>query len=159
MEALPAPVTPAHRLALRAQGRSSGFAVSAAVTSESIEKHTLQKDILIYIDFYLLSAASSKSEGSPHPRQETAGKKSEEKKDFVRPTRPSVSFQTLFLVLLSGNPSHFRHFRAKWIFSGMRRSIVVSINETSASINPTLRISLYWPMRCVQLKRRVLLTR
>lgn len=92
MEALLAPVTPAHKLALRAQGRSSGFAVSAAATPECIETHNLQYDVLTCIDFSLLPAASSKSEGSPHQRQETAGKKPEEKKDFVRPTRPSVSF-------------------------------------------------------------------
>lgn len=34
VEALLAPVTPAHRLALRVQGRSSGFAVSAAATPD-----------------------------------------------------------------------------------------------------------------------------
>ncbi|XP_062865883.1 mitogen-activated protein kinase kinase kinase kinase 4-like isoform X2 [Trichomycterus rosablanca] len=33
--------------------------------------------------------SSSKSEGSPHPRPENVPKKSEEKKDFVRPSRPS----------------------------------------------------------------------
>ncbi|XP_046693144.1 mitogen-activated protein kinase kinase kinase kinase 4-like isoform X8 [Silurus meridionalis] len=33
--------------------------------------------------------SSSKSEGSPHQRLENTSKKTEEKKDFVRPTRPS----------------------------------------------------------------------
>ncbi|KAG7315777.1 hypothetical protein KOW79_020643 [Hemibagrus wyckioides] len=65
------------KLARPGSGSSSGSSNSSSQTSSqsSGEKFRVR--------------SSSKSEGSPHPRQETAGKKSEEKKDFVRPTRPS----------------------------------------------------------------------
>ncbi|TSK17848.1 Mitogen-activated protein kinase kinase kinase kinase 4 [Bagarius yarrelli] len=65
------------KLARQGSGSSSGSSNSSSQTSSqnSGEKFRVR--------------SSSKSEGSSHPRQETAGKKSEEKKDFVRPTRPS----------------------------------------------------------------------
>ncbi|XP_047659046.1 mitogen-activated protein kinase kinase kinase kinase 4-like isoform X8 [Tachysurus fulvidraco] len=65
------------KLARPGSGSSSGSSNSSSQTSSqsSGEKFRVR--------------SSSKSEGSPHQRPETAGKKSEEKKDFVRPTRPS----------------------------------------------------------------------
>ncbi|XP_026787564.1 mitogen-activated protein kinase kinase kinase kinase 4 isoform X7 [Pangasianodon hypophthalmus] len=65
------------KLARPGSGSSSGSSNSSSQTSSqsSGEKFRVR--------------SSSKSEGSPHQRQENAGKKSEEKKDFVRPTRPS----------------------------------------------------------------------
>ncbi|KAK2817944.1 hypothetical protein Q7C36_021877 [Tachysurus vachellii] len=65
------------KLARPGSGSSSGSSNSSSQTSSqsSGEKFRVR--------------SSSKSEGSPHQRQDTAGKKSEEKKDFVRPTRPS----------------------------------------------------------------------
>ncbi|XP_060754728.1 mitogen-activated protein kinase kinase kinase kinase 4-like isoform X4 [Neoarius graeffei] len=65
------------KLARPGSGSSSGSSNSSSQTSSqnSGEKFRVR--------------SSSKSEGSPHQRPENAGKKSEEKKDFVRPTRPS----------------------------------------------------------------------
>ncbi|XP_053532023.1 mitogen-activated protein kinase kinase kinase kinase 4 isoform X7 [Ictalurus punctatus] len=65
------------KLARPGSGSSSGSSNSSSQTSSqsSGEKFRVR--------------SSSKSEGSPHQRPENAGKKLEEKKDFVRPARPS----------------------------------------------------------------------
>lgn len=42
------------------------------------------------INFFPPPSASSKSEGSPLQRPENAGKKPDDRKDLVRPSRPAV---------------------------------------------------------------------
>lgn len=95
--ALPAaPVTPALSPGLTAAlGRGSGLAVS-----ESAEQKTQPASANGWIRHFLLQhffffffpppSASSKSEGSALQRPENAGKKPDDRREFVRPSRPAV---------------------------------------------------------------------